>query len=441
MTTRTMGGMAAALLAAAGLCRGTTSDNQNQVAPAKQPVATPRSTPALADGEWENIAASFGGSKADTKPSRDAVMQFTFSAEVREINAVGGQNVKKGFVLMRARDADVVAANARQKDLASNELEIQGTEQQLRLAEFKFEQIKASGTYSPTEFEEADIGRKVARVQHEQAKRNKKQQELTLIQAEAQHERYWLEAPFDGIIEEVMVEVGEGVTEQTKVLRIVNTEKMWLDPYADTRETIRLGLKEGSPAWVLIDMPDAPKLVRGKVLYVSPVADSVSQTRRVRVEIENPKGWPAGTQARVKFVEPSGEWEKYQVKGAPSAATSSAEEIRRTVEQMLNDAETRSSLLAGGDASSDGRFFIAGDGVAPMSDRMHICYRLPQPVTQVPFEPDASWLKISVPFQTNNFPIEGPYARRSLASGPSDAHWGGCFIFGEPGTNFGDYSK
>ncbi len=402
MTTRTLGGMAAALLAAAGLCRGATSDNPNQVAPAKPQGAV---AAAPADGEWESIATSFGGSKADTRPSQDVTMQFTFAAEVREINAVGGQRVKKGLVLMRARDAEVIAAKERQRDKASNETEIQGAEQQLKNAEFKFNMIEKSGTYAPTEYEDAKNAAVVARLQLQQARKNKVQEELSFKQIEAQHERYWLEAPFDGIIEEVMVEVGEGVTEQTKVLRVVNTEKMRLDPYADTRETIRLGLKEGSPAWVLIDMPDAPKLVRGKVLYVSPVADSVSQTRRVRVEIDNPQGCPAGTQAKVRFVEPGGEWKKYQ--GQPTTAAESLQrfdrefatlsqsdrqfvldalgtnasvrdvrsgfnavvmnnspsndEVRRTVAAMLEDAETRATLLAGSDEVRPGIKNISGD--------------------------------------------------------------------------------
>lgn len=38
------------------------------------------------------------------------------------------------------------------------------------------------------------------------------------------------------------------------------------------------------------------------------------------------------------------------------------DEVRAVVAEMLADAETRSSLLAGGDAGHDGRFFIAGDG-------------------------------------------------------------------------------
>ncbi len=45
-----------------------------------------------------------------------------------------------------------------------------------------------------------------------------------------------------------------------------------------------------------------------------------------------------------------------------AAIAQSNDEVKATVAQMLNDAETRSSLLAGGDAGHDGRFFIAGDG-------------------------------------------------------------------------------
>lgn len=52
------------------------------------------------------------------------------------------------------------------------------------------------------------------------------------------------------------------------------------------------------------------------------------------------------------------------VSGAAALAQSqSSDEVRAVVAEMLSDAETRSSLLAGGDAGHDGSdFFIAGDG-------------------------------------------------------------------------------
>lgn len=359
MTTRTTGCITAAiLLAIAGLPAPARSDNQpptkpqNQgpaAAPASQKAPPPPTTPAAppTNPTWDSFAESFGGSKADTRPSRDVTMQFPSATEVREVNAVGGQRVKKGDVLIRARDTDIIAAIAAQKDLAENDLEIQGAGKQAELARFKFERLKNAKTeFSPTEFEEARIGAEVAAVQADQARKNKQQNVLKLKQLEGQYERYWLEAPFDGIIEEVMVEVGEGVTEQTKVLRMVNIEKLWLDPYAATADTIRLNLKEGSPAWVLVEMPDAPRLVQGKVLYVSPVADSVSQTRRVRVEIDNPQGWPAGTQARVRFTEPGTVWQKYTAASVGAVAFPSAEQARRSVEDRYDD--ERLTLIGGG---------------------------------------------------------------------------------------------
>lgn len=50
--------------------------------------------------------------------------------------------------------------------------------------------------------------------------------------------------------------------------------------------------------------------------------------------------------------------------GAVNAAQAGQtnDDIRAIVAEMMADAETRSSLLAGGDAGHDGRFFIAGDG-------------------------------------------------------------------------------
>jgi HlyD family secretion protein len=257
--------------------------------------------------DWESVAKEFGGTTAATRPCKDAKMSFAFSTEVLEIPVQGGQRVKKGDLLIRARDSEVKTAIDQQRALAENDLEVQGAEKQLELATITFENIKKAGP-SPQEFDQRRIEADVARVQRDQAKFNREQQRLKLAQLEAQYERYRLLAPFDGVLDEVTAEVGQGVTEQDKVLRIVNIDKMWLDPTPPTAETIILNLAPGSKAWVLVDMPVKPILMEGRVLEISPVADSVSQTRRVRVEVDNPKGLPPGTQAAVRFVAPEGKW-------------------------------------------------------------------------------------------------------------------------------------
>lgn len=254
---------------------------------------------------WEAAAITFGGVKADTRPKLDTTMQFSFATEVREVLVQGGQRVKKGELMIKARDMEIVGALEQQRLLAKSDLEVQGAETAVKLAKFRFEQLKASGTFSAIEFAELESAAETARVQRDQAKLNFDRQQFALKQLEGQAERYYLIAPFDGEVEEVMVEVGQGVTEQLKALRLVNTEYLILDAAADTDQTLRLNLAKGGKAWVLIDVPDHPTTVEGVIDYVSPVADSVSQTRRVRVEIENKARWPAGVQARVRFTAPS----------------------------------------------------------------------------------------------------------------------------------------
>lgn len=261
--------------------------------------------PVAGSTEWESASRAFGGTAAATKPSRDSQMSFPTATEVLEIPVKGGQRVKRGELLIRARDAEIVAAIDQQRALAENNKEIEGAEAQLELAEIRFENLKKAGEFSKEEFDQRRIEAKTARVQRDQAIFNKEQQRLRLAQLEAQYERYRLVAPFDGVVDEITVDAGQGVTEQDKVLRIVNTDRLWLDPAPPTAQTLDLNIQPGSRAWVLVDLPGKPQLVEGRVIEVSAVADSVSLTRRVRVEIENPKGWPAGTQAMVRFEKPA----------------------------------------------------------------------------------------------------------------------------------------
>jgi len=264
------------------------------------------------DDSWERLASKFGGVKADTKASRDVVMAFTISAEVREILVKGGQKVNENDLLVKARDGDQVALLEAQRLQAANDNEIKAAALQLELEDVKYKRLLESNQYGQSEIDEARIRAATAKVQLEQAKVRNDLDKKRVEQAEGQVERYRLKAPFSGIIEEVKVEIGQGIREAEPVVRIVNTDKLWLEVYAPTMETISLGVEKGHRAWVLVQMPGKPRLVEGSVLYVSPVADYVSQNRRVRVEINNTEGWPAGTSAKVVFVDPGEGWAAYR---------------------------------------------------------------------------------------------------------------------------------
>lgn len=284
-------------------------------------VAAPAASAGDDGATWSEVSDAFGGAKAATKPSRDVTMAFTFPTEVRELSVHGGERVKTGDVLARARDADVVAALEQQRVRSGSRLSIELAEKQQELADIRYRKIMEVGESgsSQMEREERRVEKEAAALQLQQAIVSFDEERYKLAQLEGSYERYRLEAPFDGVVEDVMIEVGQAVRETDPAVRIVNTDVLELEANATTDTTIRLQLKPGAPAWVLMDLGGRPVLAVGKVKYVSPVANSVSRTQRVNVEVENPEGWPAGMQARVVFEDPGAAFAKYQRDGDVAA--------------------------------------------------------------------------------------------------------------------------
>ena len=278
----------------------------------------------LADA-WEDLVLRFGGSKSDTRAVDDVTLSFNFATDIGLIPVKGGEEVVKGEVLVRANDSVIAAGLELQELRANSTLEIQAALSALELAQFRFDQaelaMEEGRAVSASEREELRITLEQTKLSVENARMNHRQENLRFDQARAQADTFELKAPFDGTVEEVYVSTGQGVEGTQPVVRLVNTNRLRLDPFPPTAVTTRHGLRGGSPAWVLTLVGEDPVVVRGEVAYVSPVADSVSQTRRVRVEFDNPADWPAGTQAVVRFSDPGAEWDRFRLVGADGAGT------------------------------------------------------------------------------------------------------------------------
>src|SRR5262249_7507377 len=144
---------------------------------------------------WDQVSADFGGTAAATRPCKDAQMSFSFSTEVVEVKVHGGDPVKKGDLLIRARDSEVKTALDQQRALAENDLAVQGAEKELELANITYDLLKRGGSWSTQEIEQRRIEADTAVVKRDLAKFNREQQRLRLAQLEAQYERYQLLAP------------------------------------------------------------------------------------------------------------------------------------------------------------------------------------------------------------------------------------------------------
>jgi len=273
------------------------------------PPQTPRQ---LVAAGMAPVIAAFAGTRAPTLPSRDAVMGFSLPTQITEVAARGGQEVVRGTLLLRGDDAEDQALLKLQRVRSESDLAVQTAEARMDLAKVEFERLQTvfdKGASGPQEVERARLSFEVSRLEYLNAKIQQTQEVIQLERLQSRLDRMRLSAPFDGVVDKVMADVGQAVSENEKVVRVVNVDLLWIDVFAptDTGDAKVLALKPGEPAWVLVESEGAPRVIRGKVVEVAPTADYTSRSRRVRVEVANPKGLTqiiAGEPSWVRFTPP-----------------------------------------------------------------------------------------------------------------------------------------
>lgn len=267
-----------------------------------------------ARGLEPSLIAAFSTIKAVTRPSRDAVMGFTVPTKITDIVVRGGQEVTKGQVIVQGDEAEDRALLRLQKVRADTDLPVERARKQMELAETEYriqQEVRAGGGSSDQQLERARLAFEVAKIDVSKAQMEQTQETIQVDRLESRVQKFRIDAPFDGIVDNVMLDVGHSASENDKVVRVVNVDHLWIDAPAPTQDAVTLSLKVGDRAWVLFDMAGSPIIREGKVIEAAPTADAASRTRRVRVEVANPKGAErllAGEPAYVRFTAPSEEF-------------------------------------------------------------------------------------------------------------------------------------
>lgn len=249
------------------------------------------------------------GVKAVTRPSKDATMGFRFPTQIQEVLVRDGTRVSAGQPLIRADDAEALAAHAIARLRAESTLDEDLQVKALDLARVEYEATQRAfegGGGSSIELDRSRLQRDTAEIQLEAARQRDIEADNQLAQIASRLKDHTLTAPFDGTVDAVLMDVGDSVRETDPVLRVVSVDPLLVDAATPTARTLDLG--PGDPAWVLVRIGDEAWVLRATIVGISPVADSVTGARRVRVEAGNPEGLPAGLTAYVRFDEPTGAW-------------------------------------------------------------------------------------------------------------------------------------
>lgn len=247
---------------------GCTSDavGQTSEAPEKPVPARPSTPAALPISEPETPAASDKSFPSYLYVERDVWVTARASGIIEELLVDRGDRVKFGEPLI-----------VLETDIRKGELRI--AEQQLRLAQAEFERSRSLHEQQIVSAQEAlklEIERDLAASEVELAR--------------AQLERCTVRAPFDGIVIERRAVVGLRVVEDDSIelLRIAANDPLRAKVHLPER--LLDAATVGNTAEIVTDSAP-PRIVAGRVIFVSPAVDPASGTALVIVEAANRSPW------------------------------------------------------------------------------------------------------------------------------------------------------
>jgi len=105
-----------------------------------------------------------------------------------------------------------------------------------------------------------------------------------------------IDAPFDGIVQERSVEIGDFVRAGDDVVHVVDIDPLIIAGEVNGKEVTELAVG-GRGSAVLVN----GTLVNGVIRYLAPVADENTRTFRVELEVPNPNGIRAGLTAELQL--------------------------------------------------------------------------------------------------------------------------------------------
>ncbi|MEN3353638.1 MAG: rane fusion protein heavy metal efflux system [Betaproteobacteria bacterium] len=237
------------------------------------------------------------------EPDRAAEIGTAVIGVVETIHVERGDIVREGQLLAQLRShverASVSAAMARAQADADIRAALANYEfQRQKLA--RTEELMQKNFVSMQAVEQVRTETSVAEQKLAQAREQRRVAKQELEFAQAQLNLRSIRAPFDGIIADRYVNVGERV-EVKPMFRVAKVDPLRVEMIAPA--ALFGSIRNGMLAHVTPDLPSGPR-IEAKVVLVDKLIDAASNTFRVRAELANPDGAiPSGLRCRAEIAE------------------------------------------------------------------------------------------------------------------------------------------
>ncbi|WP_193371103.1 efflux RND transporter periplasmic adaptor subunit [Pelagibius marinus] len=196
-----------------------------------------------------------------TEANRLVEIKSETDGRIIELTVEDGTRVSEGEVIARISAGDRPARLAEAKALMAQRKIEHEADQKLSKKGFRAETALAA---TEAELEAAAAAVKIAEV------------ELAYTR---------IRAPFDGLIDKRVVEIGDFVDRGDAIARLVELDPILIVTQVNERDVQRLAV--GAPGKARLMTGDT---VEGRIRHISAVADEATRTFRVELEVPNPEG-------------------------------------------------------------------------------------------------------------------------------------------------------
>ncbi len=209
---------------------------------------------------------------ATLEADKDVVLLPKLGGTVVKIFVKEGERVKKGDLLIKIDDEEIKASiNKAKSDLEAIKANYENTKKMYE----RRKDLKKEDIISEEELSKLESSLKAYKAQIDSIKANIELLKLRLSYTE-------IKAPFSGEIAEIFIDEGENVSPQHKLLRLISTNRL----YGVFRIPQRYITNISKGKEIPIEIEGVGEL-KGKIIYISPVAD---RDKMIKVKAEIIKG-------------------------------------------------------------------------------------------------------------------------------------------------------
>jgi RND family efflux transporter MFP subunit len=235
------------------------------------------------------FSASGQSFRGITEPYRHSTISATVAGRIALINFKDGDIVKKGDIILELEKDEEELETSRRKLISESNFEITAAELQINSSKLDFEATKSlfETTHSVSEEElwKKELDYKLAVNELNQLAMMQKREEIEYKIAQAQLNKSIIHAPFNGIIVNTFLRLGESCNALEPLVRIVDISKCRFICHVDASASHLF--RKGMNITIALNGTELQLNVDGTVEYMSPVVDPSSNLREIRIVFEN----------------------------------------------------------------------------------------------------------------------------------------------------------